>query len=374
METVATKRAGVGTALNAICPYFTMFPLSFPHRILKRYGKFHETVLDPFCGRGTTNYAARLLGYESYGFDSSPVAIAATKAKLANVSPTQILNYATRLLEANMQGEVPQGEFWEAAYDRTTLDQVCRLRTALLSQQDASQVSHALTGIILGALHGPSAKFDQSYLSNQCPRTYAPKPNSAVNFWRKRQLTAPRVEVLDIIKKRAERYYGQRIPKTMGSAFLADSRQKKPFSYIKQSGDRVSWVITSPPYYGLRTYIPDQWIRNWFVGGPAVVDYSADRQLSHGGLESFIKDLNSVWGNARKVAKSNARMVVRFGAIKNRELDSPFEVIRDSLLDTGWEVTAVRSAGTASEGRRQALGFGQRGQALAEIDVWARAS
>ena len=39
--------------LNAVCPYFTMFPLEFPLRILAEAQADHW-VLDPFCGRGTT--------------------------------------------------------------------------------------------------------------------------------------------------------------------------------------------------------------------------------------------------------------------------------------------------------------------------------
>jgi hypothetical protein len=38
----------------------------------------------------------------------------------------------------------------------------------------------------------------------------------------------------------------------------------------------------SPPYYGRRTYIPDQWLRNWFLGGSSNVEYSNDLQLAHG--------------------------------------------------------------------------------------------
>src|SRR5258708_33526372 len=70
-------------ALNAICPYFTMFPLEFPRRILARHARAGQRVLDPFCGRGTTNFAARLAGLESLGVDSSPVSGALTPAELA---------------------------------------------------------------------------------------------------------------------------------------------------------------------------------------------------------------------------------------------------------------------------------------------------
>ncbi|WP_338066098.1 DNA methyltransferase, partial [Hydrogenibacillus schlegelii] len=38
-----------------------MFPLDFPLSHLKE-ARREDWVLDPFCGRGTTLYAARLLG------------------------------------------------------------------------------------------------------------------------------------------------------------------------------------------------------------------------------------------------------------------------------------------------------------------------
>jgi DNA modification methylase len=69
-------------ALNAICPYFTMFPLDFPLSILRKYASKEQWVLDPFCGRGTTNYASRALSMSSVGIDASPVAVALSEAKL----------------------------------------------------------------------------------------------------------------------------------------------------------------------------------------------------------------------------------------------------------------------------------------------------
>lgn len=80
----------ISDKLNGICPYFTMFPLKFPLSILKKYSGADETILDPFSGRGTTNYAARLLGMRSYGIDSNPMAYALTEAKLANTSPGRL--------------------------------------------------------------------------------------------------------------------------------------------------------------------------------------------------------------------------------------------------------------------------------------------
>src|ERR1700693_1555089 len=78
-------------ALNAVCPYYTMFPIEFPISVLERFGKRRLRVVDPFCGRGTTIFAARLKGHQAYGIDSSPIAIAIARAKLAETCEDDVL-------------------------------------------------------------------------------------------------------------------------------------------------------------------------------------------------------------------------------------------------------------------------------------------
>jgi len=56
-----------------------MFPLDFPLGALAE-GRPGEWVLDPFCGRGTTLFAARKLGMPSVGIDSNAVAAAIAQA------------------------------------------------------------------------------------------------------------------------------------------------------------------------------------------------------------------------------------------------------------------------------------------------------
>src|SRR5258708_38124610 len=70
-------------SLNTVCPYYTMFPLEFPLKRLRR-AQPDEWVLDPFCGRGTTMFAARLRGLRCVGIDSNPIAAAIAAAKLTD--------------------------------------------------------------------------------------------------------------------------------------------------------------------------------------------------------------------------------------------------------------------------------------------------
>jgi hypothetical protein len=120
----------------------------------------------------------------------------------------------------------------------------------------------------------------------------------------------------------------------------------------------------------MTTYLPDQWLRSWFLGGPPLVDYSMRGQISHSGPEQFASQLGEVWRNVGAVCATGAKMVIRFGAINDRKLDA-LALLRRSLSGTGWEITDVQSAGSASQGRRQALHFSPSGKgAIEEHDVW----
>jgi hypothetical protein len=355
------------TALNGICPYFTMFPLDFPLNILKRRARKNDIVLDPFCGRGTTNFAARLVGIRSLGIDSSPVATAITASKLVSASVDGIINEACKILTEHVAHHIPTSEFWQWAFHPTVLDALCRFREAFF-QDCASDIRIALRGIILGALHGPKQKIFPSYFSNQCPRTYAPKPAYAIRFWRERELMPDPIDILAVIERRAKRYYGTH-PGTTGTVRLADSRDAEALQ-PETPETRFDWVITSPPYYGMCTYIPDQWLRNWFVGGPDAVDYTNRNQVVHSSPEDFAANLRQVWRNAKNVCAKDAKMVIRFGGITNRHVN-PLEIIKSSLGDSGWRISTIKKAGVATAGKRQADTFLRtKTTPMIEYDIW----
>ncbi len=358
-------------ALNALCPYFTMFPLSFPLAVLASRARRGDEVLDPFCGRGTTNYAARLLGLGSVGVDASPVAAAITASKLVVVQPAAVVNEARLILESEPRAAVPEGEFWRAAFHREVLDALCRLRAVLL--RDCSTPARlALRGLLLGALHGPRQRTFSSYFSNQCPRTYAPKPAYAVRYWRQHHLRPQRLNVLDVIARRAGRYFAHPLH-APGQVRLADSRSSTALR-PRLSNRPFRWIITSPPYYGMRTYVADQWLRHWLLGGPNAVDYRHGEQVGHGSPEAFAEDLRKVWKNAADVSANDSRLVIRFGGITDRAAD-PLDILKGSLRDTGWRIQTLRPAGSANSGKRQADTFLRRlTKPRTEYDLWARLS
>jgi len=356
--------------LNGLCPYYTMFPLSFPFKALSN-AQPGEWVLDPFCGRGTTTLAARLRGLPSVGVDSNPVAAAIAASKLARVRASEVTALAKRILDDRQPGPVPdcpRDDFWELCYAPETLRGICRIRNYLL-KSCSTRVEVALRGVMLGILHGPINKGRPTYLSNQMPRSYSTKPGPAVRFWKKRKLKPSHVDVLDAIQRRAEFSFAQVPPASLGKIITGDSRVLD----LKQLSARYSWVITSPPYYGMRTYFPDHWLRNWFVGGPADVDYRADEQLSHQSEDQFVADLALVWKRIAGVCSPGAKLICRFGALPSRTKD-PQTLFGRTLqeADCGWRITTVRKAGTSQKGRRQCDQFGTgKNSPVEEIDVYA---
>lgn len=357
-------------AFNAICPYYTMFPLEYPLHIIRKHKIDAPVILDPFCGRGTTIYAARKHGLKSYGFDTSPIATAIARAKLASASLEDVIALGERLV-ARTPKHVPETAFFKRAFSKTTLRELCSLRDGLLAERKPSDASAILRAAALGCLHGPMVKGDgtPSYFSNQMPRTFASKPDYSVRFWKERGLLPPRVAVMDVLQKKLERIVDldSEAHGRTRNIRCSDARKAKTFAGMSAAG----LTITSPPYYGMRTYVQDQWLRMWFMGGSEEIDYDSLDQLSHTGHDAFIADLAKVWRNVGKHSIDGAHLYVRFGTLPSAKSDAK-HLLKSSLEEAdGWRLVSVRNAMTAHAGKRQADQMGMESDPAEEYDFHA---
>ena len=356
--------------LNAICPYYTMFPLAFPLSVLDRFQTKPQIVVDPFCGRGTTAYAARMLGLATAGVDSNPLATALTASKLVQVTAESVTRELRDILRRadTKKAETPDGEFWQWAFAPRTLSTVCILRRVLCRPTDNPN-RVALRALVAGALHGPRNKGAPSYLSNQAPRTFAPKPGYAVRFWKNAKMRPVEIDVETVIRARTARYYSHTPPLVPHHIARADSRT---FDWTLLNRP-IDLVITSPPYWRMKTYGPDQWLRLWWLGGAPQVDYSVDNQLSHTTQDEFVHGLASVWKSLRCACHSGSTLVIRFGTIPSAAVDA-FALLTRSLNDAGWRIDHRVDAGNARYGKRQMEHFTRsRSDPVGEFDVWCSA-
>jgi hypothetical protein len=328
-------------------------------------------VFDPFCGRGTTIYAARYLGLQSWGIDTSPIAVAIAKAKLAVSTVDEVLDLATSLA-TRIPKRIPETKFFRKAYRRKTLEQICAVREGLFTLKEETDASILLRAAMLGCLHGPRSKYIEGagYFSNQMPRTFATKPDYSIQYWKTKGLVAPRVNILNVLERKLTRIkdLDKRPEGVEGHVTCADART---VSLRRNIHKKTSLVVTSPPYYGMRTYVEDQWLRMWFLGGPETVWYGNSSQISHGGQQAFIGELATVWDRIATSEAETVDLYIRFGSVPSAKSD-PRQIIKSSLEQSGaWELLSVRNASDAHEGKRQADQMGMSSDAAVEYDFHA---
>lgn len=341
-------------ALNAICPYFTMFPLEYPFKVLQKHKHLNPIVFDPFCGRGTTIYAGRDLGLSSWGLDTSPIAVAIAKAKLASAGLNEVIALAKKYLGTDPK-HIPDTSFFKKAYSPGTLKQICAIREGLLRVRKERGATALLRAASLGCLHGPLSKTKEGagYFSNQMPRTFSTKPMYSVEYWKRNNLVAPNLNVVDVLKRKLSRIQDldEEIDGTPEQVSCANSCYSTSYRSIPKD---IGVVVTSPPYFGMSTYIQDQWLRMWFLGGPEEIDYINVNQIHHSNEERFIKDLSRVWKNIYKSEADMLDMYIRFGSLPSTEADAKY-ILRASIEEAkGWRIVYTQNASDARCGKRQA--------------------
>jgi len=85
------------TFTHGFHPWFASFHPQVPRTFIKQFTSQGDTVLDPFCGSGTTLVEAKLAGIESIGIDVNPLACLITKVKTTPINDEKLSSCANLL-------------------------------------------------------------------------------------------------------------------------------------------------------------------------------------------------------------------------------------------------------------------------------------
>ena len=77
----AVKDSSSQELTHDIHPYFAKFAPEIPHNLIRKLTEKEETVLDPFCGSGTTLIESLALDRNAVGVDANPLACLIAKVK-----------------------------------------------------------------------------------------------------------------------------------------------------------------------------------------------------------------------------------------------------------------------------------------------------
>jgi len=84
--------ANTGYLTHSLHPYPAKFIPQIPNALIQELSSVSDTVLDPFCGSGTTLIEALLLKRHCIGIDANPLACLITRAKTARLGESEIEN------------------------------------------------------------------------------------------------------------------------------------------------------------------------------------------------------------------------------------------------------------------------------------------
>jgi hypothetical protein len=111
---------------------------------------------------------------------------------------------------------------------------------------------------------------------------------------------------------------------------------------------------------GLRTYLPDQWLRLWFLGGPPKVIYEWPGQIGYESENNFAAAMASVLRGIDSATSKRAHAYILLGSIPSVPADVS-ALMRSALnnSDSRWRLVSKRTRGKADVGKRQATQFKQ---------------
>ena len=250
-----------------------MFPVEFARQVIGAFTASGDTVIDPFCGRGTAPYVAMIAGRNAIGCDINPVAWVYAATKVApHHDLADIIDRISEIDRAvSVHDRRPDNEFQSLAYGPRSLGFIKAARRELRWRTDGGD--RTVAALLLHYLH---AKLGRG-LSNQMRDSRAMSPDYSIRWWKERRLAAPDVEVVDFLHARAEWRYGKGIPHRSGGAHivLGDTAEA-----LHEQPARADLVFTSPPYAGVTNYRADSWLRLWALGeGPDWPDWSTDQKF-----------------------------------------------------------------------------------------------
>lgn len=88
---------------HSLHPYPAKFPPQLPKRILQQYAVKGQTILDPFCGSGTTLVEARIFGLNAIGVDVNGLSVLLSQVKATSLTPKQFSIIETFIAEMQEQ-------------------------------------------------------------------------------------------------------------------------------------------------------------------------------------------------------------------------------------------------------------------------------
>ena len=320
METEINKikieQSKINGDTNYLTHNFHTYPAKYipqiPRSIIRALSNEGETVLDPFCGCGTTLVEAKLLGRSAIGVDLNPIATLISKAKTSPLNDKQInsINLILQYIKDefrehvysknNIEILIPEFKNRDHWFQKNVLLELSLIKKIILEIEDEKVRELFLTAfssIIVTVSNQESdtrfAAVNKNISSGKCVEELS----------RKIKMMTPRISE-----------FSKRCSNMPVNVYNQDTRD---MSFI--SKDSIDLVVTSPPYANTYDYYLYHKFRIFWLDFDVdkVKDDEIGSRNRHSSkkeeIDSFERDLLSCMLEIGRVLKKNKYLVIVIG-------------------------------------------------------------
>ncbi len=347
---------------HSLHPYPAKFPPQLPQKILEEYAIKGQTVLDPFCGSGTTLVEARILGVNAIGVDVNGLSVLLSKVKATPISENQfsIIDYFISDIEnetfkwkfnGRPKIEIKEIE-GQAHWFQQNVSEEITFTLNQISKQNDLDVQNFLK-IVLSSII--------VRISNQESDTRFAAINKNI----------PDCFTLEQFCKRAREYnirmkeFSELILNgTELKVFNADSRN---LDFI--SDDSIDIIITSPPYANTYDYyLYHKFRKRWLDLDVKFAQYNEiGSRREYSSLkekkEKWNEDLIKCFKEMQRVLKLNHYAFIVIGdSVINKELIKIEREISSFAHEIGFKVNDILSSDLSSHSKIFNPSYAQKGK------------
>jgi DNA modification methylase len=347
----STFRGGKGSPLHDWYPYLEGYSPDFVDSIIDRFTGNAASILDPFCGSGTTALIAAFRGRRGLYAEVNPICRFVIEAKLAAVRSPRPKRERLALRLEELECSVdwlltkckPDPVLMETFissfgksefFDAKTFDEVHRLRTLAdqLMTKDR-QLGHLFTLAVLRSL------VPGSFLIRR----------GDLRFRTADELTRSPPRLIDELRSSLRRIASDLhdAPMAEGSGEFVCNDAKMLAKHLRQPIDAI---ITSPPYLNGTNYFRNTKIELWFM---RVLTAKSDlRLLRDTAITAGINDVTTRKANTSRTAPTTARLKQVLDAFLDNAYDPRIPLmVRTYFAEMGRVIEnfqiVLRSGGTA---------------------------
>lgn len=274
-----------------------------------------DTVLDPFCGSGTTLLACKEHGINSIGLDVLPTAVFASSVKAASYDAEKLRSEAKLLFRRKfrkLNWEFPK--IMRAMINKYALDDI------------------AFFSDIIGGLENKDF-FMLALLNASIKVSYAWKDGGVIKI--KKHPVPP-------LRKLFQRVVYRMIKEVENSAAGTVSVFQRDVRDTKLQDNSIDAIITSPPYLNNIDYTKLYAIEDFFMKMRHVPTVRSFLGIRDGiSRDAYFEDMESSLKEMYRVCKQGAHVAIVVGnAYINEEVESDF-IISHMASKAGFEIEKI---------------------------------